>query len=68
MAYIPLLAGNDVKSCRLVPGLLTWLVKACQLFRLPLPRSFAALIRGQFQRRKEHNSGRRGCQALLQCE
>ncbi|KAL4444077.1 hypothetical protein ABPG75_011814 [Micractinium tetrahymenae] len=31
-------------------------------------RSFAALIRGQFDRDKEHNGGRRGCQALLQCE
>ncbi|EFN56581.1 hypothetical protein CHLNCDRAFT_144281 [Chlorella variabilis] len=31
-------------------------------------RSFAALIRGQFVRRKEHNQGRRGCEALLQCE
>ena len=31
-------------------------------------RSFAALIRGQFQRQKEHNGGRRGCEALLQCE
>ncbi|KAL4429984.1 hypothetical protein ABPG77_004354 [Micractinium sp. CCAP 211/92] len=31
-------------------------------------RSFAAIIRGQFDRDKEHNGGRRGCQALLQCE
>lgn len=31
-------------------------------------RSFAALIRGQYDRDKEHNGGRRGCQALLQCE
>ena len=36
--------------------------------RLPAARSFAALIRGQFVRRKEHNQGRRGCEALLQCE
>jgi hypothetical protein len=31
-------------------------------------RSFAAIIRGQFQGGKEHNQGRAGCRVLLQCK
>jgi hypothetical protein len=30
-------------------------------------RSLGALVRGQFERQKEHNGGRRACAELLRC-